>query len=380
MICTNCLSSSLKVLNSIASPKTNAVTSDAQLMRGFTAKRTLCRQCACIEIHYSPKDRLKRYFKEDYDISDPVQNNLIVVKNRALGKHTYIYDKLFPRLQGLPESGRFLEIACGGGQLTNLFHEIYPRWECFGIDPSLKAPVGKFGKVTFIQDYFNEEYFKGMTFDLIVAHGFLNRSPVLPELLRIRGLSKKGTLLSLELLVLENSVFAPYIWDHPFMYKTEVFESYLRHAGFGIVSKTSCVSSYHYLCRCTGKPSPLEKLFVDSAMVKGTSELFACHIEWWNKVKENFRRQSKSSGKRYGLYGAGLYSSVLLSLLGKNRLNFVVDEVKAGTVFFGIPVIGLKEASGIEDCHVLICARHDYLGHMEKKLNEFNIEYSVLNP
>ncbi len=390
MKCNNCASSNLELLCSIDSSKASVVTSDAQLIDEVKAARTLCGQCGCIEVHYTPEDRLKRYFKDDYDISDEVQDNLIVCDNKAVGKHSHIVSSLFSGLKGLGESGSFLEIACGRGKLTNLFQEKYPGWGCVGIDPSVDAPgeapraaaEARAGSPTFIKGYFEEKYFDGTTFDLIVAHGFLNRSPVLPELQKMRGLSTEGTLLSIEVCILENSVFAPHIWDHPFQYKGEVFELYLNQLGYTLISKTYCVSSYHFIFRCDAPPKPIGEISIDKGIVSETEKLYREHLQWWVDVKKNYdiAISSGDTSKRYALFGAGLYSAVLMSMLKENGLKLVVDEVKSGSVFFNLPVVGLNEAVDIDGCHVLLCIRPDYVEHIVAKLKDKNLPCSVLNP
>lgn len=382
--CSNCHNQSLRVLGREDSRHHAVVTSDARLMRDVAVIRTLCNQCACVEIHYQPADRLQKCFREEYDISDEVQSNLIVHDGRDIRKHDYIIDRLFPQLGHLPESGRFLEIACGRGCLARLFQDTHPRWECFGIDPSAKSPrqeKREAGEVVFIQDCFSEHHFKGLTFDVIAAHGFLNRSPVLPEALRMRNLSRKGTLLSLEVLVLDNSVFAPYIWDHPFMYLGDVFDAYLAHAGFTIRSKAGCVSSVHYLCECTSEPGPARGMQVGDKIIDRTARRFDEHRQWWSQTAAAYERQSRAcSYGRAALYGAGLFNAVFLTLLARSDFAFVIDDVKSGATFFGLPVIDLEEARQEQGAHVFVCSRPEYAAAMAGKLSRSGIAHSVVSP
>jgi len=390
MKCSNCGSSSLTVLSFVDSSDSKVVTSDAHIMDDVTAQRTLCGRCACIEVHYTPEDRLKRYFKYDYDISDDVQDNLIVRNSKAVGKHGHIVQSLFSGLGDVARDGSFLEIACGRGKLTRLFSESHPGWRCYGIDPSMRAPGEeleksekfKEGGATFIKGYFEEKFFPGMTFDIIIAHGFLNRSPVLPELLKIRNLSRKGTFLSIEVCVLEDSVFAPYIWDHPFMYKMDVFESYLEHMGYSLISKTECVSSHHFMFKCVRDPEPPQDICIEGYQVRETERLFDYDMEWWQEVVDKYNSITSNipEGRRYALFGAGLFSAVLLSLLKKDATDFIIDEVKSGTDFFGFPVVGLKEASEFSDSHVLLCIRPAYVECVAAKLSNYSIPYTDLSP
>ena len=384
MRCRNCNSHSLEILNSIESIEQKVLTSDAQELKNVKATRTLCSNCACIEVHYMPEDRLKTYFREGYNISDTVQDNLIVHRNNSVNKHTYIIDNLSNLLNKLSSRGIFLEIACGRGKLVRFFQDKYPQWKCYGIDPSVESPSNytkRSNKVTFIRDYFETKYFQGMAFDVVVAHGFLNRSPTLPELLKIRSCCRKGTLLSLEFLVLDNSVFTPYIWDHSFMYMMDVFEVYLKHAGFISIANVDCVSSYHYLCECRADAKPLSGIVIEDNKVKETKKLFYKHIEWWQELKKNYKRSGLSKpDKEYGLFGAGLYNAIFLQLIREQKFAWVVDEVKHGGRFFSLPVIGLREAKDKKNGQVLICARPEYINVIKNKLSNNKISHLVMNP
>lgn len=382
--CNNCGRPRPRVLDSADSTRRPIVTSDAQLLTDVVVTRTLCQRCACIEVHYAPGDRLGRYFGEQYDLSDEVQSNMIVRNGRPSRKHDHIAETLFAELNSLSAQGRFLEIACGKGQLVSQFQSAYPEWECFGIDPSASSPGAMPdapGKVTFIRDCFDTRHFENTVFDVIVAHGFCNRSPVLPELLKIRHLSRVGTLLSLELLVLEDAPFAPHVWDHPYMFLAETFEAYLALAGFRVRSKTDCGSSVHYLCDCTSAPLAIEQLSVDAQLPERTASMYAEHQEWWVRAIEQYRHSRTNSPEgKSALFGAGLYNAVLLSLIPDQRFEFVIDEVKSGQKFFGMPVFDLKQAAVCGDARVFVCANPHYVERMARVLGQEGIECSVVLP
>lgn len=382
--CNNCGRPYPYVLDSADSTRRPIVTSDAQLLTDVVVTRTLCQRCACIEVHYAPGDRLGRYFGEEYDLSDEVQSNMIVRNGRPSRKHEHIAETLFAELDSLSAPGRFLEIACGKGQLVRQFQSAHPEWECFGIDPSASSPGAMAdapGKVTFIRDCFNTRHFENTVFDVIVAHGFCNRSPVLPELLKIRSLSRVGTQLSLELLVLEDAPFAPHVWDHPYMYLAETLEAYLAQAGFHIRSRMDCDSSVHYLCDCTSAPLANDRLSVDAELPERTDSIYAGHQEWWFCAVDRYRHSVANSPEgKFALFGAGLYNAVLLSLLPDQRFEFVIDEIKAGQQFFGIPVLDLDQATPRCSTRVLVCANLHYVEHMASVLGKQGFDYSVINP
>jgi hypothetical protein len=325
---------------------------------------------------------LARHFAYDYDVSDEVQSNLIVHNGRAVRKHDHIQKHLRPAFNDLSEKGRFLEIACGMGHLVRQFKSEHPQWECYGIDPSCLAATstnnGSEG-VYFIQDYFAPEYFNEQ-FDVIVAHGFLNRSPTIPELKRIIQLCRPGAIVSLELLVLDNSVFTPYTWDHPFMYLADTFDTYLAQVGLSVVRQTDCVSSVHFLCRYNGKPINKHSITSSPEQVIRTQQMYQQHYNWWKWVLVNTLSCIENKPCRWGLYGAGLYNGILYNHLLTGIFSFVIDEVKAGQEYFGLPVITAKQAAELKNKQVLVCARPAYIPAMIVNLENHFIPYHVLNP
>ncbi|MFC1590909.1 class I SAM-dependent methyltransferase [Thermodesulfobacteriota bacterium] len=379
--CKNCSSDQLVELNRISSEETLIVSSDARIIDNARAVRTLCRNCACIAVSFVPEDRLKQFYCAEYDLGDEVQDHMIVVDNRVAGKHARVQEALFSGVEGrLAGQGRCLEIACGRGALSRLFKSRYPGWQCHAIDPSAVAlsDAAESGEVVFINDCFDVHHFAGMTFDLIIAHGFLNRSTVLQELIKIRQLAVRGTLLSLDLLLLENSVFAPHVWDHSYMYTRAAIESYLACAGFTTVATTDCVSSMHYLCECTHDPQPPADVQGGPDLVRQTQDVFQQHVQWWESVVARYAESvSEKPDGTYALYGAGLYNAVLLSMVSPSRFAFVIDDLKRGNDFFGLPIKKLDEAAGTRT-PVLLCARPEYLPVMQANLRKNQIGYVSL--
>ncbi len=375
--CPNCVSAHVEVLDragatvgaSEEAPARPLVTSDAQRLDDVRVTRLLCLDCACVGLVYDPPDRLRRFFAGQYDLDDTVQNHPVVVGGHLMLKHDRVASALsnaLRRLAGadLPESGRWLEIACGRGDLTLRFQSAHPGWRCHALDPSADsgdALLRADSRIRFTRDFFDPDLFGERRFDLIAAHGFLNRSPLWPELKRIRRLCRPGTLLSLDLLVLENSVFAPHIWDHPFMFSRAVLQCTLATAGFTLRGVTDCVSSLHVLAEYRGvagerPPRPGEVL------VARTRRLMHEHAGWWRDVVSACRAGPVRGG-RMALYGAGLYNAVLLSLVEPSRFAAVIDETKAGGTFFGLDVISPEEAAR-RGLRVLICARPEYVARM----------------
>jgi len=382
MLCPNCSSCSpAKQLNSVNSEKDWVITSDAKILEGVKAARELCPRCGCVYINYVPENRLQEYFANEYDISESTQNNLIVSNETVIHKRTLLWEDLFAELEKhIRKTGLFLEIACGKGDFCCFFSHKYPAWQCWGIDPSFAAPEGtKNDNIIFVRDFFDERLFLKKRFDFVAAHGFLNRSAVLPALIKIGNLCNKGALLSLELLLMENSLFSPYIWDHPFMYSQSVFELYLKHTGFIPVKITNCGSSVHYLCKKKEKTKKIETIGIPDLCIAETEQIFQEHLDWWKTVNNNLMAALHCAPKHRALFGAGLFNAALFSFVSPRRFTCVVDEIKAGKQFFDLPVISLAKAQQ-ERPTVFLCSRPEYFFTMKKKLERNGIAFIKLNP
>jgi ubiquinone/menaquinone biosynthesis C-methylase UbiE len=356
--------------------------SDARFLRSGGGCRVLCKRCACIGILYSPEDTLRRYFESEYDVSPAIQNNLVVMGGReVVPKRSRVYKMLFEQLETLPQGGiNCLEIACGDGNLIRSIKTAYPGWSCVGVDPSaqLDSSGGASG-LTFLRSFFHEIDLPAQQFDVVIAHGFLNRSAILPELARISRIAKPGALISLELLELEDSHFVPYIWDHPYMYLRESLHAYLRHSGITVAAMQDCGSARHYICRKSGSTASPADFQTAASTVAAALAQFQVHERWWLDVVLAARKHAASAKGPIYLFGAGIYNVVLAHLLDLDFVMGIIDEQKAGETRWGLRVIGIEEASKAGGT-ALVCARPSYLPVMLQKLAAAGIAAIALNP
>ncbi len=383
--CGNCEARhSLTVLNNVDSKHERVLTSDSKEIDKTIAYRTICNKCGCMEVHFSPVNALREFFENQYDISDKIQDHIIVKDDQVVSKHDCITRSFFAQLDNakLPAAGRYLEIACGKGELCINFAQKFPGWKCTGIDPSKSGPQICRDNVRFIRDFFDTKYFENETFDLIVAHGFLNRSKVLPELLNISRLAKKETVLSLDLMILEDSVHAPYIWDHSYMYTNSVIREYLKFAGFDIVADHDCTTARHLTCRYHGNvDAELSDFLIPESLFIETETLFKNSIRWWECVFKKTLHVSKEVPDNYNiaLYGAGLHNAILCSKVKELKVDFIIDDLRFGAPFFGVPVKKPEEMNN-KNTVVLLCSRPQYIPVLIDNLSSLGLAYTVLHP
>ncbi|MDC0156698.1 class I SAM-dependent methyltransferase [Verrucomicrobia bacterium] len=364
--CSNCVKKDTLQLNQTSD---RAVMSDGSFANDFGATQSLCRSCGCIFITYQPSNRLEKYFSEEYDVSDEIQNCQVVVSGNRQGKHSLIHNSLLDSCAGLPSHGRFLEIACGNGTLSEKFAEAHPNWECLAIDPSNQSARNRYEKVHFIHDFFDPALFQGESFDVIVAHGILNRTAPMEMLRGIASIANQNALISIEIVTLENSIFAPYIWDHCYTFLEEVFVGYLNSCGMTVDHRVDCGPTIQFICRFD-KEMAIGNNAGFPETVDSSLSLYQDHIAKWELIKNNFLLAlARNEGKKIALFGAGLYNAVLINILKEPKFDFVIDEVRAGRFFEGIEIISLDDAVRSEEAMVVfLCSRPSNLDYINEKL------------
>jgi SAM-dependent methyltransferase len=374
--CGNCggAGGGLELLNEVDPQAYPAMTSDARGLEGRRFLHYLCGRCACVGIAYDPADALEQHYRHAYDLSDTVQNNLVVRDGTAMSKKSALHAPLVEALAKLPASGvRVLEVACGVGQLIQTIAESHPSWECIGIDPSDALPSRwppSAGAAGLVRAFFRESELPAPPYDVIIEHGFLNRSAPLEELARTRRLCADGGLLSMEVMILEDSPHAPRIWDHSYMYLQPVLEAYLSHSGFRILQRHNNGTTLHLLCEAHEAPG--REISVAKDLVAAGRERFRAYEEYWRGIEAEYKRVAPSQGVDTYLYGAGMFSGILIGIAGTRGISAVIDDIKAGTTFHGLPVIALSQAR--PGGRAVICARPHYTDMLSRRAAEHGLQ------
>lgn len=366
--CTNCGSLETEKLNETGKQGLRTVMSDGSFAENFNAAQHICKHCGSIFITYNPPNRLEQYFSEEYDVSDEVQNCQVVTSGTRQGKHSLIHNSLLNSCKNLSAKGNFLEIACGNGLLSEKFAKEHLDWNCVAIDPSNHSAQIPHEKVRFVKNFFDPALFKDETFDVIVAHGILNRTPPLKMLRGISSIANQDALISLEIVTLENSIFAPYIWDHSYTFLEKVFISYLDFFGIRVCERVNCGPTIQFICKYDDTHT--KEHFTDQQTIESSLSLYREHLMKWDCIKNNFLTVlERNPGKKIALFGAGLYNAVMVSKLGKAKFDFVIDEIRAGRFFDGMKIISLEEAMKIdEEIMVSLCTRPSNLDYIKEKL------------
>jgi transcription initiation factor TFIIIB Brf1 subunit/transcription initiation factor TFIIB len=355
--------------------------SDGNLVKNFKASQHLCKACGCVFTEYEPADRLRRYFAEEYDVSDVVQNCQVVIEDTKFEKHSVIHENILNECKALATAGAMLEIACGEGDLSRKFARRFAGWQCLGIDPSANANLdSSLSNLQFVRNFFGLEEIGHRKFDVIIAHGILNRTPTLKMLTEIAESANDGALVSLEIVTLENSYYAPYIWDHSYTYLEQTFVSYLDYLGFKVYKNFDCGSTVQFVARFDLQTyKNRSKLQASAKTVESTLALYQHHLEKWKTIVHEYTEHSKRAQGQVALFGAGLYSAVLYHLVDSSKISLIIDEYRAGTQFDGRRVVSLDEVkSAVKEIHVLLCCRERNVNFIVSKLKTLSIKVSSL--
>lgn len=345
------------------------ITSDGERLSGDRFQRVLCGFCGCLFCKYTPNNAVSAHYLNEYDLSDATQNNFIFHNKNVVRKRNQLEQFLVKNLEKQSIApNNILEIACGNGQLLESIGMRYKNAVLTGIDPNLQANFTT-GRTNYIRNFFKPELVSGTFYDLIIAHSFLNRSPTLPELTNIRTLMKPGGILSVEVMLLEDSFHAMKTWDHSHWFTGHSFENWLRTAGFEIIDSVNNKTTKHYVCRALERDvNELRGLNPD---LKNTRAHIRRYEKFWNSLdRKKFIRKYKY------LFGAGMYSSILLNDLGLlNEFQFIIDELKTGA-HHGIPIVTLEVAAK-NPGNTLVFTRRSFVDVMSKKLQSYNIPHDI---
>ncbi|MGB0748648.1 MAG: class I SAM-dependent methyltransferase [Magnetospiraceae bacterium] len=376
MTCGNCgRGENARLLDRRQGGERRLISSDGALLEAITVERWLCPDCGCVEIRYTPEDALARFFASAYDTGALVQNNLVVTGGKVRPKRSLVQGRLFAALaaRATPQAD-FLEIACGRGELTAEIAQDFPGWRGVGIDPSDTLPDqidGLEDRVTLIRGFFDAALVAGRRFDVVIAHGLLNRAPPLPLLRDMVAVAQPGALISLEFLTLEDNCYCPHIWDHPFMYTADSFRAWCAETGLALLNWEDCGSAIHVLAAVTEQPGGA---LVSPPGVRATEEIFRAQERQWQQVAATYQDAVATAAPPLALFGAGLFTAVLGSLVDFGPIEMVIDEVKAGGRFFDLPVVDLATALKRKPV-ILLCVRPQYQAVICGKLESVGLPW-----
>lgn len=100
--------------------------------RGMIIKRVICKDCGTVQFlqNKSYKDAVNEVYQNYEVMHDKVWSPDSKEHKPRL---QVIYKKISEKLH-LPETGNMIDIGCGGGESLFWFHQMYPKWNLYGLD------------------------------------------------------------------------------------------------------------------------------------------------------------------------------------------------------------------------------------------------------
>jgi hypothetical protein len=138
-----------------------------------------------------------------------------------------------------------------------------------------------------------------------------------------------------------------------------------------INKRVNCGSTLQFICSYTADPKP-QKLCLGADSTREALALYREHLSAWDRIfAAHLEWKAKYPHKKIALFGAGLYSAILFSRLGKANVDVVIDEVRAGRSFEGMRIIDLDEALKLKkELLILLCARPTNMKYLKEKLDD----------
>jgi len=303
----------------------------------------------------------------------------------------------FGRLLASQSQGKLLDIGCGvGGFLDALKTQGLAQWEFYGLEPSENAAASARDKGYIIEESFlGADHLEENSFDAIAMVSVLEhvRDPRL-ALERLRQLLKPDGIVFIEVpSVLHPELtltgyfsmehiqhFSPGILANLFrdmgwvdMMNDPLIEDHgLRLIGSANLSKWEQKNTVSY----TDNPAYTRKVIKAYA----TAELEL--VEMIIRRVEVALKQWKSEGRKIAIYGAGIHTLELLSVVDLPAYVSIIldsDTKKQGTQFLGLPVHAPKEISNLGIDAVLISSQRfqDEIKRFVESIAPDSIEIAV---
>ena len=114
---------------------------------------------------------------------------------------------------------------------------------------------------------------------------------------------------------------------------------------------------------------------MDHSLNELTLSEYNNHNKLWDKIIRNFTSIcNENKDKKIALFGAGLYTGVLMNKIDGRKVDFIIDEIRYGKNFDNKNVVNLTEAKQItDDFIVLLCCSPKNIAYLETKLTKANI-------
>jgi SAM-dependent methyltransferase len=367
--CPVCRSASVRVLD--LTHRGQIISSDWLILSNAELRPCCCEDCGLV----FESRGVRSFSHEFYDkIFRPKPMMRVYSHSTVQSRHEKAVE-LIGELLPMAPTGRLVEIGSGKGQFIKRFHEVYPRWQLVGLEPSVSfesltrsipdAETHRCG-------YEGYECVPASQ-DLIVALGVIEHVDNPLAMLRwaARAL-RPGGLCFIEAPNFENHPNDLFCADHLSKLTPLMLENLATRAGFAVEAMRTMGVPMYFALRATGtsgKAPP--SAFAHNIEIARRNERIARSIlAGVSEARATAIRHKESFGI-FGLASAGLAAPFVLNFPPSDIAAFMDDNSETwGTEIYGRPVGGseLIRLNGIR--HIALSLSPVYAPAVAARLRE----------
>jgi len=253
----------------------------------------------------------------------------------------------------LPETGRLLDVGCGGGAFLAAFHQALPGWRLYGHDHCaqrrgevLSVP----GVCGFHCGGLEEAAAQDGPFDSVSLVYVLEHMPdPVAELARLRGLLKPGGTLLVMVPDFAQSPFDLAVVDHCGHFFPATLSYAAQLAGFAVerLGHDWMAKELGFLAKALPGASAPAMPDAGSAaqglsLAEGSQQCIANTLERARRAAD----ERHATGRAFGIFGTAIAGSWLAQEL-EGRVDCFVDEdaLRWGKTHLGLPILGPAEVA-----------------------------------
>lgn len=258
------------------------------------------------------------------------------------------------RAWDLPESGRLLDVGCGGGAFLAAFRQAMPGWKLYGHDhcaqrrAEVEAVPGVCG---FHCGALEETAAQNGPFDAVSLIYVLEHMPEpVAELSRLRGLLRPGGTLMVMVPDLAQNPFDLAVVDHCGHFFADTLAHAAELAGFEVLAlgRDWMAKEVGLLARPRAGASATPPAPEGQTARQGLA-LAQGSLDWLRRTVEEARNAAETlhaKGRPFALFGTAIAGSWLAQELSGQVDRFVdEDALRWGKTHLGLPILGPAQAA-----------------------------------
>ena len=151
--------------------------------RGLLMRKVICKNCGTVQFLQSKsyQDAVYEVYR-DYEVMH--DKAWIDGSKGHRPRFQVVYEKIVEKIH-LPETGNMIDVGCGGGESLFWFHQMYPKWNLYGLDigEQFRKTVTEREGVKAFFSSIDELKKSNIKFDLVTANNIISLANNVAEIL-----------------------------------------------------------------------------------------------------------------------------------------------------------------------------------------------------